>query len=230
MTPKEIRKKINGIISSCAGLPPMDQPTMNGFYYDAAIKAAEMVDCPQLKAEDVQNIVSGQTDYLAPLDLLEFVDVQFLNNVNEYETLKNVELSLLRQYRNVDDFAVYAHAGMIRTAGADYGKRILRLAQAPTSNVTDGLVISYKLKPTKLEEVPDTQDIQDFPDSVQAAIPYQVAFYWFSMQGAKPIKDLGANYGQYFADQCRAVQARLGDQQQKDVRRQITTDWGGIVL
>ena len=230
MTPKEIRKKINSMISSCAGCPPMDQPTMDGFYYDAAIKAAELVDCPQLKAEYAQNIVSGQTDYLAPLDLLEFVDVQFLNSVNEYETLRNVELSLLRQYRIVDDFAVYAHAGMIRTAGADYGKRILRLAKAPTSDVTDGLIISYKLKPTRLSAVTDTQDIADFPDSIQAAIPYQVAFYWFSLQGAKPIKELGANYGQYFNDQCRMVNGRLGDQHQKDVRRQITTDWGGIVL
>lgn len=229
MTVKEIRRLINSILASTQGVSPMDQPTMNARYFEAATKAAELVDAPELKADFAVNLVQGQKEYLMPLTLHEFVDVQWLNQVTGfYETLKNVELSTLRKDRGHE--VVYAHAGTVRTPGADYGKRILKLSQAPEANVTEGLIVYYKAKPTRLEDVSDDTVIVDFPDSVQSIIPYQAAFLWMGWQGSKANKDSATAYNAYFEAECRRVNARLGDQHQKDVRREITTDWGGITL
>lgn len=227
MTPAEIRYRINSVMSSHAGMPPMDKTTMDQLYYEAALKASELVDCPQLKAESIQNIVSGTSEYLLPTTLHEFVDVQLLNSVTGYyEPLDCVEFSLLRNYQ---EYTVYAHSGIERTAGADYGKRKIKLAPAPVENLTNGLQVTYKLKPTRLSALTDTAEVLDFPESIQAAIPMMVAFLWFGWQGSKANKEV-AGYNSYFEAECRRVAARLSDQQQQDVRRQITTDWGGIVL
>jgi hypothetical protein len=229
MTVKETRRRINSILASTQGLAPMDQATMNDQYYEAATKAAELVDAPQLKSELLIDIVQGQQDYLMPLDLHQFVDVQYLNTeTGFYEPLKNVELSTLRKDRS--DVIVYAHAGVYRTAGADYGKRILRLSLAPEADITSGLLVNYKLKPTRLEDLADTDSIIDFPDAIQAIIPFQAAFLWMGWQGSKSNKDSATAYNQYFEAECRRVNALLGDQHQKDVRREISTDWGGMVL
>lgn len=227
MTPERMRYRINSVMSSHAGLPPMDKPTMDDLYYEAALKACELVDVPQLKTENLQNVVIGQQVYYAPLDLHEFVDVQWLNpESGYYEGVTNVEFSTLRQQRDV---VVYAHAGVERTAGADYGKRKIKISLAPVQGSTNGLLIGYKQKPARLDSLTDSTDIVDFPESIQAVIPYQVAFLWFGWQGSKANKDV-AGYNAYFEAECRRINARLSDQQQKDVRRQITTDWGGFTL
>ncbi len=228
MTVKEIRRRISSVLSATQGLAPMDQPTMNALYFEAATKAAELVDATELKAEISFDLVAGQVEYLLPLDLHEFVDVQWLNTVTGYyETLHNVELSTLRKDRA--NGVVYAHAGTVRTAGADYGKRKIKLNLVP-ENVVAGLVVYYKLKPTKLEDVADTTVIVDFPDSIQSILPFQAAFLWMGWQGTKVNKDSAVAYNTYFENECRRVNARLGDQHQKDVRREITTDWGGMTL
>lgn len=229
MTPKDLRKRVSRLISATPGLPPLDKPTIDELYFDAAIKAAELVDVPALKATLLIDLVAGQKDYLVTDDLLEFVDIQWFNQITGYyETLSSVELSTLSQYRGNE--LVYAHAGKYRTPGADFGKNILRLSAAPSESLTGGILVSYRLKPTRLELIDDAASIIDFPDNVQALIPYQIAFYFFGQQGAKPIKDLGANYGQYFDNECRRINGRLGEQQQRDNRRQISTDWGGMTL
>jgi len=229
MTPREIRKRVSGLISATPGLPPLDKPTIDGYYYDAAIKAAEMIDLNELKAQQTFDLVVAQTDYLLPANVFELVDVRWLNtDTGYYEVLKNVELSALNEYRG--NVLVYAHAGIYRTAGADYGKEILRLSAKPDIAVDDGLIVTYRQNPARLESVSDDGQIIDLPHNVQVAIPYQIAFYWFSNQGAKPLKDLGANYGQYFNDECQRINRRLGDRRQQDVRREISTDWGGITL
>lgn len=229
MTPRQLRKKISSMISSTPAMPPLDQPTMNDYYYDAAMTAAELVDANELKAQSTINLVVGQTDYLMPSNMLEFVDVRWLNQNNGYyEILHNVELSALSEFRG--NVLVYAHAGVYRVAGADYGRTILRLSKAPESAVTGGLVVTYRLKPSRLDAIGDDDQIVDLPENLLKLIPYQVAFYWFSNQGAKPLKDIGANYGQYFNDECQRINRRLGDRRAQDVRREISTDWGGLTL
>lgn len=229
MTPKEIRRRISGLISATPGLPPLDQPTINAFYYDGALKAAELADIEELKAQDIVSVVASQVDYLMPADVMEFVDVRFLNqNSGFYERLHNVELSALSEYRG--DVLVYARAGVYRTAGADRGKKILRLSLTPSAAITNGLVVTYQCKPQRLEDVGDDNEIIDLPERIQSLIPYYAAFQWFSNQGAKPIKDIGAQYYQYFKDECAEFHRKRGDQHQRDVRREISTDWGGLTL
>src|SRR5574343_1508456 len=188
VTVKEIRRQISSILATTQGMPPMDQSTMNAKYYEAAAKAAELVDTPNLKTEILMDVVAGQKDYLAPADLMEFVDVQYLNTVTGcYETMKNVELSTLRQDRG--NQIVYAHAGVYRTPGVDFGRKIIRFSLAPEANITNGLLISYRSKPLKLESLADTDEVVDFPDSIQAIIPWQAAFLWMGLQGSKVAKD-----------------------------------------
>lgn len=226
MTPFQFRQKANALMSSVVGLPPMDKPTMESLYYDVALRIAESIDFNELNTSDVQSLVADQSDYNAPANLHKFVDVRILDTSSgDYLEIDCVELSKLDNGRVT---TAYAHAGVVRS-GVTRGRKILRLGPTPTEAVTDGLMITYKQFPQQLSEIADTDTIIDFPESVVRVIPYEACYMWYAGQGVKANKDV-AGWHVHFESEMNRIIKTMSGQQQRDSRKTVNIDFGGITL
>lgn len=226
MTPAEFRKKANALMSSVVGLPPMDRPTIDSQYYDVALRIAESIDFNELNAETYINLVAGQSDYNMPANLHRFVDVRILAaDLGDYLALECVEPSKLDDGRLT---TAYSHVGVVRS-GPDRGKRTVRLGPTPTEARTNGLLVTYKQLPQQLSELADTDTIVDFPESVLRAIPYEACYLWYAGQGVKANKDV-AGWHVYFDSEMNRIIRSMAGWQQRDARKSVNTDFGGITL